>query len=317
MTLPNLTAEPSWSRAVGIPKFPSCELKYEGVSGREIDRQLVYYDHINLGLADVFQFNNYGPTRITRTLNEIRSDHGDDFIYGLPINAPISVSQSGCNETILPGNFSFITTSKPFNAICEEPCSEFVVRIPGSVLRLLIPNVDTCFGPRLRVPAGVAQIIRSSFETTFREGRSLSKVQANRFGKLLIDLVAYATNEAMELADPRMSPKESSYKRVVERAKAYIECNLSDPMLDIRMISKHCNVSMRYLQLAFNAFSLNVGSFVRDERMKACKAALRDPRMKDRKVIDIAMRWGFLSPSSFSTSYRKRFGVSPKSERMG
>jgi AraC-like DNA-binding protein len=74
-------------------------------------------------------------------------------------------------------------------------------------------------------------------------------------------------------------------------------------------LARHCGVSWRTLEQAFNAFrGLTAVAHVRNVRLDHAHGALAEERAK---VAEIAARCGFRSSTTFALEYRKRFGTTP------
>ena len=58
-----------------------------------------------------------------------------------------------------------------------------------------------------------------------------------------------------------------------------------------------------------------MSGWIRDRRLERCRADLRDPRLAGLSILEIATRWGFVSPAHFSRTFRAAYGVSPRDAR--
>jgi len=80
----------------------------------------------------------------------------------------------------------------------------------------------------------------------------------------------------------------------------HIEQNLSEA-LDIKDIAMKAALSPFYYQRIFGAMcGMTVGEYIRARRMTL---AAQDLACSDRKVIDIAMKYGYDSPDSFAKAF--------------
>ncbi len=102
--------------------------------------------------------------------------------------------------------------------------------------------------------------------------------------------------------------------RVLEWTKAlresveYIEKNiLSD--LSLEILAKQVYISPFYLQKAFNIMcGYTVWEYIRNRRLYLAGLDLIE---KDDKVIDLAYRYGYETPESFSKAFKRFHGLSP------
>lgn len=294
-----------------------CNLQYQAESsGRSFSGTV---REVSLGGLSVYKYEGHGFPRACRNPQDIRNDQVDNFIFAVPLNAPLEVSQLGHSTVIEPGGGAFLATSKPFEAILDEPagldCQEFLIQIPGPILRRHVPYMDECCARSIQMKQGAGKIMKSLILSLLDEGSSLSKNQAARYGSAVLDVVVGITPDEQEFAEIRESPRDVAYARVRQRAANFIEQNLSNTRLDANLVAAHCNVSVRYLFAAFEASSSSVGAQIREMRLQRCRTELLNPALAHHSVTQIALRWGFTNSSSFSRSYLARFGKTPSDER--
>ena len=92
----------------------------------------------------------------------------------------------------------------------------------------------------------------------------------------------------------------------------HIEQNLARE-LNIEDIAKKALLSPFYYQRIFSALcGTTVGEYIRARRMTL---AAQELSCSDRKVIDIAMKYGYDSPDSFAKAFQRFHGISPSQAR--
>lgn len=88
----------------------------------------------------------------------------------------------------------------------------------------------------------------------------------------------------------------------------YMERNLTEE-LDIEDIAGKAALSSFYYQRIFGALcGMTVGEYIRARRMTQ---AAQELTRKDVKVIDIAVKYGYDSPDSFTKAFQKFHGITP------
>ena len=93
---------------------------------------------------------------------------------------------------------------------------------------------------------------------------------------------------------------------------AYIEAHLESEM-DLGAMAAHVFVSPYYLQKGFQILTgYSIGDYVRSRRLY--EAALRLIRT-DEKVLDVALRYGYETPESFTKAFTRFHGVTPSALR--
>ena len=103
-----------------------------------------------------------------------------------------------------------------------------------------------------------------------------------------------------------------SWNEGIASAIAYIEENLMDD-IDINKIADKAYVSSFYFQKIFSVLcGFTVGEYIRNRRLTL---AAQELCSSDCKVIDIAMKYGYDSPDSFSRAFTRFHGISPSAAR--
>jgi len=99
---------------------------------------------------------------------------------------------------------------------------------------------------------------------------------------------------------------------IFEKSILYIEDNLCEK-ISVRDVADHVYVSNYYFQRTFSIFSgMSVGEYIRSRRLScAAEELLR----ADRKIIDLAFKYGYETPESFARAFKRFHGVSPKDVR--
>jgi AraC-like DNA-binding protein len=99
--------------------------------------------------------------------------------------------------------------------------------------------------------------------------------------------------------------------RRLERIRAYVDENLSDPDLCPRIAARALGLSVRGLHLALTARGETFGQLVQRRRLHACYTLLCRPGASQ-TIADIAFACGFNSLSSFYRAFRRVYGVNPR-----
>lgn len=98
----------------------------------------------------------------------------------------------------------------------------------------------------------------------------------------------------------------------ITNAIAYMEENLTEN-IDIDEIAARAYVSGFYFQKIFSALcGFTVGEYIRNRRLTL---AAQELCSTDRKVIDIALKYGYDSPDGFARAFARFHGVSPSAAR--
>jgi AraC-like DNA-binding protein len=114
--------------------------------------------------------------------------------------------------------------------------------------------------------------------------------------------------------DPEILPSDFTRNKLDEellsKAIEFIESNISDPGLNAEMLSRSLGMSKRVLYAKLNNIAgQTVNEFIRTIRLKKSIQYLLEGKLN---VSEISTAMGFNSPSYFSRSFTRHFGLSPK-----
>jgi len=107
-----------------------------------------------------------------------------------------------------------------------------------------------------------------------------------------------------------------SRKEPTDRVRQYINEHLTEGTLSPGQIAEGAGISVRHLHRLFARRGTSVSEWIRVQRLEHCWKDLGDPRQRERSITEIAYFWGFNDSAHFSHSFKKHFGVSPRSYRL-
>lgn len=98
-----------------------------------------------------------------------------------------------------------------------------------------------------------------------------------------------------------------NYSKDIEKSIEFIEINIKEP-ISAKEIAAEVGYSMYHFCRVFSlCMEMSVMEYIRERRLSLAKVEL----FQGRKIIDIALDYGFETPSGFSKAFRKVFGYSP------
>jgi AraC family transcriptional regulator len=109
------------------------------------------------------------------------------------------------------------------------------------------------------------------------------------------------------VAARKSSTREELLRRLL-RARDYVEGSLGSP-LTLDLIARDAALSPYHLHRAFRqAFGETVHQYLTRRRLETAATLLR---VSDRSILEICGAVGFVSPTSFTALFRRRYGVAP------
>lgn len=98
----------------------------------------------------------------------------------------------------------------------------------------------------------------------------------------------------------------------IQNAINYIEGNLTEK-IDYDEAAKQASCSSFYFQRIFSILcGITLGDYIRNRRLTLAGNELSTT---DNKVIDIALKYGYESPESFTRAFSKFHGVTPSNAK--
>ena len=98
----------------------------------------------------------------------------------------------------------------------------------------------------------------------------------------------------------------------MQNAIDFIESKLSDE-ISPDMIAKEVCLSTYHFQRLFSIFfGISLGEYIRNRRLSL---AAEEIKLTDKKIIEIALQYGYESPESFSRAFYRYYGVTPTAAR--
>ena len=130
-------------------------------------------------------------------------------------------------------------------------------------------------------------------------------------GVSVLELLATALAEQAGRVRPTL-PREAQ----LLRAQRYITDHLANPDLTPRTVAEALGLSVRYLQLLFQAEQTSVFRWILERRLDLAARLLTDPRQLSRSITNIAFAAGFKDSAHFSRVFKDRYGLGPRGYRQ-
>ncbi len=100
----------------------------------------------------------------------------------------------------------------------------------------------------------------------------------------------------------------------MQRAIDYIEENITEK-IDCEEVAKKAYSSTFHFQRVFGImWGITLGDYIRNRKLTLAGNDLLNPKMK---VIDVALKYGYETPESFSRAFQKFHGIMPSQVRKG
>ncbi|MFD0840911.1 helix-turn-helix domain-containing protein [Williamsia serinedens] len=207
------------------------------------------------------------------------------------------IHADGVDGVLQPGQLLVCDPDRPLRRVFEHGLDEFAVVIPrddwaqvSDSTRVTPTVVDVADDVRAR---SLVRLTTAAFASTATTTEDLARIVATA------SVLAGAATLGVE-------------RRVT--AHAFIDDNLGDPGLTAASVAAATGVSERQLSRLFAADGTTVPRHVLARRLDRAYAVLTAPGASA-TAAEVALRCGFSSIPWFSTSFRRRFDITPAEAR--
>jgi AraC-like DNA-binding protein len=248
----------------------------------------------------------------TRTRGHIARDVRQSCVFLFVRKGPMTLEQFGREALLNSNSCSLVDLGSPYVLKHAGVTDTFFLKAPEVVLRSKFKDLQSHCAVARPIGPGMGSIAADLIASLVQNASDAGEEAAACLATQILDILAIAFE-----AGPTDVPEGPSLAQaaVRRRALAYIDRRISDTALDPAMVAAAIGVSTRYLHRVFESSEQSVSTHIRAKRLERARADLADEKMCQRSISEIALRNGFANQSSFATSFKREFGVSPRTVR--
>lgn len=250
-----------------------------------------------------------GASTLRRTAKHIGSTRSGCYLIYMPISGRIRLTQFGSAVDCGPGGCAIVDLDEPFVQEKSGHNATLLVSLEYDRLDAHIgrraQNACACLVDVRDGPASVAYALVAS---TIREADLTPAAAFNSLSRSVATLVASAVSDVLSCD---MSEVGRDHALRVQ-ASAFMTAHLGDESLAPGEIARACGVSVRTLQRAYQDYDRTIAGELRNLRLDRARLLLASALEDGLSITEIAFRCGFASSAQFSTSFKARFGLSPR-----
>jgi AraC-like DNA-binding protein len=250
----------------------------------------------------------------SRKRHHIARDVSQSCVFLFVKKGPLTIEQFGREALLDSSSCSLVDLASPYVLKHATLTDTFFLKAPEVVLRSRFKDIHSHCAMARPIGPGMGRIAVDLIASLVENASDVDERDAAHLATQILDILATAFEAA-----PADIPEGPSLARaaVRKRALAYIDRWISDPTLHPTRVAAAIGVSTRYLHKVFEASEKSVSAHIRTARLERARQDLSDQRLYQQSIAEIASRNGFLNQSFFATSFKKEFGVSPRSVRSG
>jgi len=215
--------------------------------------------------------------------------------------------QNGVSVLLKPGDTTVIDSGSPWSSSCVTNCTRLYFRVPRWIMENRLRTTEVPIGRRVCGSTGLGATLSRLSQSIFEEAERMRE-----------DEGAVAVDAYFEILAACMGGSPTVGQRVPDlqgRIRRFIDAHLSEPTLAADEIACAIGISVRHLHRVFAVTGRTLGDCIRSRRLENCRCDLANPRSRERTITEIAFSWGFNDSAHFSHSFRKQFGISPRTFR--
>jgi len=221
-----------------------------------------------------------------------------------------SYSQNGGVVVLEPGDSTLIDSAASWSSDCLGDCVRLYLRVPRWLMEDRLRTTSIPIAHRiLGTTTGGAALFHLT-TLLYREADRLSQEEGAGMLEAYFDVLSGC------IGHPRPdSEARSNSSQLLSRIETFIEMHLAEPTLGPAEVAAAAGISVRHAHRLFSKKGCTIGDWIWQRRLEQCRSDLADPRLHERTITDIAFYWGFSESAHFSRSFKKRFGVCPRTFR--
>lgn len=271
-------------------------------------------DRKALGPFSIIHLRSNSRLFFRRRLEDIRDDAVDLSILWFVARGGLNISDHSGDHVAACGDFALTRSASPFFMECWPDRGEVFdalhVTVPTPVLRKWFgqgPDAAIVLPANRRDFAIAAKLLREVFE----DDDILNADTPPILVEAALELVANAIREQTHLV-----PRQPTLgERRLDDVLRFVEIHLCDPELSVGKLARECCISPRYLATLMHRRGTSLSKLIWGLRLEKARQWLSGSDSRQTTVSEIAFGLGFKSAAHFSRSFKKKYGVNPRSAR--
>jgi AraC-like DNA-binding protein len=246
-----------------------------------------------------------------RTARLVAASDPETVQLMLQLQGVCAIRQDERAAVVPAGGLSGWHSSSPYEVASDRAFQILIVTCPTALLGRDADRVRRGTARHVDGSAGTGYVAREYVRSVAQvlDAGACSERARDHLAEGLFDLI-----RALH-ADDGVRPAARPADRLRTRVDRYIDANLEDRGLTRAAIAREHFISLRQLDRLYADGPGGAAAAIRAKRLDRVRRDLADPSLADRSVYEIAVRWGFGSPSHFSRAFRAAYGQSPTAFR--
>ena len=271
------------------------------------------------GEIEVAKLATLGLSRVTASCQHVRRTPAkiarateDSFIVSIQTAGRGRVIQDGRVAELSPGDFALYDSTRPYELVFDGAFQQYVVQLPGAVLRSRLRGTERLTGRRVRGDRGAGHLMISMIRSLAADIDTLEPGAVAAVAESVENILVAGLCSLPGAGRPEASSMAAFHR---DQIKAYALQRLRDPRLSVNEIAMHLRMAPSTVHRAFSCEPLSLNQWIWGQRLEGARRELCDPVLANRSVSEIAFGWGFNDAAHFSRAFRARGGCAPRDLR--
>ncbi|MDQ0317269.1 helix-turn-helix domain-containing protein [Amorphus orientalis] len=252
------------------------------------------------------------PQMVRRTPAKIAQATEDYFLVSVQAAGRGAVIQDGRTAELGPGDFALYDSTRPYELAFENDFQQYVLTLPGSVLRSRLRDTETLTARRVCGTRGAGHLMINMIRTLADDVGELEPGSVAAVAESLETILVAGLGSLTGASEPPVSGTTAFHR---DQIKAYVAERLRDPSLSIDAIATDLRISPSTVYRAFASEPSSLNGWIWAKRLEGVRRDLGDPALAGQSISTIAYSWGFNDAAHFSRAFKARFGRSAREVR--
>ena len=214
--------------------------------------------------------------------------------------------QHGAEVLLNAGDSTVIDAGSPWSSSCDTDCVRLYLRVPHWLMQDSLRTREIPTARKISGASSTGAALSRLAQSLYDEAGRMEEEER------LAALDTYFRTLAACLGSDFEIERAGN---LIGRIVRFINCHIAESTLGPSEVAAAMGISLRHLHRIFSSTGTTMGDYVRARRLEQCREDLLNPRLQERSITEIAFGWGFSDAAHFSHSFRKHFGISPRSLR--
>lgn len=247
-----------------------------------------------------------GGARLYKTQREIAQSGVPGFFCVLQTQGDCRIEQGDNRSLMSAGDLVLVDSSLPFRfSFSSQRAEQISLILPRDIIERILNIGRVAPGVKLPACSHIAQFASKLIITAAGQA-NLSAEEADAMVASLATLIKPSVLRSLG--------STSRYQQVFSAANDYIKAHIHESELNAATIANAVGTSVRSLYRAFAHQSIALSDYIKQQRLSMSADYIR-AHYGHLNLTEVAYRFGFASPSYFSTAFKREFGLTPSEFR--